>query len=221
MVKEFGITYDVRAYGDKKTSPIALSYATFNYPAVSACNLQFGDITNRSWIRRITAQGDARGWRQSEQRARARCSWSHVVSQCARPCHRHSLCGSTSIARRPRLLIPLSQSALTKYYTPNKGRKNLHLITHTRVNEITFDKHKHATGVTYQVRDTTEVLQVKATKEVIVTAGAIHTPQVLQRSGIGPAALLKKANVPVLVDLPGVGSNFQDHAAASTTYVCM
>lgn len=52
---------------------------------------------------------------------------------------------------------------------------------------------------------------MKAKKEVILAAGAIHTPQVLQLSGIGPAPLLKKAKIPVKVSLPGVGGNFQDH----------
>ena len=52
---------------------------------------------------------------------------------------------------------------------------------------------------------------MKAKKEVILAAGTIHTPQILQLSGVGGAALLKQAGVPIKVDLPGVGSNFQDH----------
>jgi choline dehydrogenase-like flavoprotein len=52
---------------------------------------------------------------------------------------------------------------------------------------------------------------VKAKKEVILAAGAIHTPQILQVSGIGDSALLSSIDVPVVVDLPAVGQNFHDH----------
>ncbi|KAF1828218.1 hypothetical protein BDW02DRAFT_635312 [Decorospora gaudefroyi] len=48
--------------------------------------------------------------------------------------------------------------------------------------------------------------------EVVISAGALHTPTILQRSGIGPASFLKTADIPVVLDLPGVGSNFQDHS---------
>src|SRR6185295_8475061 len=52
--------------------------------------------------------------------------------------------------------------------------------------------------------------QVKASREVILSGGAFNTPQLLQLSGIGPAALLKKHGIEPLVDLPGVGANLQD-----------
>lgn len=55
------------------------------------------------------------------------------------------------------------------------------------------------------------VTTVSAKKEVILAAGAGHTPQILQLSGIGPKALLQKLGIPVVNDLPGVGRNFQDH----------
>ncbi|KAF6833549.1 glucose oxidase [Colletotrichum plurivorum] len=58
----------------------------------------------------------------------------------------------------------------------------------------------------------------KARKEVIIAAGAVHTPQVLQLSGIGPAALLESAGIPVLLNVPGVGQNFQDHAFLSVGF---
>ncbi|GJC89695.1 dehydrogenase xptC [Colletotrichum liriopes] len=61
-------------------------------------------------------------------------------------------------------------------------------------------------------------ITVKATKEVILAAGAVHTPQVLQLSGIGPKPLLDEAGIPVLLDIPGVGQNFQDHAYLSVGY---
>lgn len=53
-----------------------------------------------------------------------------------------------------------------------------------------------------------------AKKEVILAAGAVHTPQILQLNGIGPSTVLEAAGVDVIVDLPGVGTNFQDHPVA-------
>ncbi|KAK4645116.1 hypothetical protein QC761_311130 [Podospora bellae-mahoneyi] len=53
---------------------------------------------------------------------------------------------------------------------------------------------------------------IRARKEIVLSAGAIHTPQILQLSGIDPASLLKQAKIPVVVDLPGVGANLQDYA---------
>lgn len=66
--------------------------------------------------------------------------------------------------------------------------------------------------------NTTMIL--KAKKEVILTAGSLHSPQVLQRSGIGPSGLLEAAGIEVLVDLPGVGSNLQDHPAGGVSFKC-
>lgn len=67
------------------------------------------------------------------------------------------------------------------------------------------------TGVKFVPRGEDESYEVGVGREVVLSAGAIHTPQVLQLSGIGPAAWLEAAGVDVRVDLPGVGANFQDH----------
>jgi choline dehydrogenase len=83
---------------------------------------------------------------------------------------------------------------------------------------------KTADGVLFVPSDstnTTNSRKVKARKEVIIAAGTIHTPQILQASGIGPKALLTAAKIPLVVDLPGVGQNFQDHPLPSTiTFNC-
>ncbi|PGH08327.1 hypothetical protein AJ79_06014 [Helicocarpus griseus UAMH5409] len=113
--------------------------------------------------------------------------------------------------------------AVSGYYDPIKDRTNLEIVTGTRVNEVLLDENKRANGVTVQPRgstDSEEVKTVKANTEIILCAGWLHTPQILQRSGIGPAPLLEIAGVEVLVDLPGVGSNLQDHAAASANFRC-
>lgn len=65
-----------------------------------------------------------------------------------------------------------------------------------------------------------EVQVVGANREVILSAGAVGSPRILQLSGIGPASLLEKLDIPVLVDLPGVGSNYQDHAYLMAFSIC-
>jgi choline dehydrogenase-like flavoprotein len=114
--------------------------------------------------------------------------------------------------------------ARNQYYDPVASRSNLELLTGWRVNEVVFDDKKHATGISMQERGTpngSQTTLVKARKEIIITAGSLHSPQVLQRSGVGPAALLKAANIPVVVDLPGVGSNLQDHPVGRVGYKCV
>ena len=61
---------------------------------------------------------------------------------------------------------------------------------------------------------------VYATREVIVAAGSLHSAQLLQLSGIGPRSLLSQYNIPLALDLPGVGNNLQDHCLVGTFYPC-
>ncbi|KAK3899956.1 pyranose dehydrogenase [Staphylotrichum tortipilum] len=92
------------------------------------------------------------------------------------------------------------------------ARPNYHTLTGQKVLKVTFEG-KKARGVVFVPADATEQIQarsVKARKEVIMAAGAIHTPKILQASGVGPKKLLQDAGLPVVVDSPGVGSNFQD-----------
>lgn len=103
----------------------------------------------------------------------------------------------------------------------NLNRSNYDIITHSRVNQILFEDDA-ATAVQFISKEGDEPTIIKAKKEIILSAGAIHTPQILQLSGIGPAHLLEKANIPLKVDLPGVGSNFQDHPIGpSVSFRCM
>lgn len=74
--------------------------------------------------------------------------------------------------------------------------------------QILFDDKKHATGLSYTFNGKEHT--VKATKEVIISAGTIGSPQLLMLSGIGPADHLKSLGIPPLVDLP-VGQSLQDH----------
>ncbi|KAI0164394.1 GMC oxidoreductase [Hypoxylon sp. FL1284] len=105
------------------------------------------------------------------------------------------------------------------YYEPVKGRKNLHVLTNAHVDKILFDqtsKPVRATGVQYKHDGETKV--VSAAKEVILAAGALQSPKVLELSGIGNSALLKNHDIDVVVDLPAVGENLQDHAVCSTGF---
>lgn len=67
-------------------------------------------------------------------------------------------------------------------------------------------------------RETNKTKTVKAGKEVILAAGAPHSPQVLQLSGVGPKAMLSKLGIKVIEDLPGVGANWQDQASMFMQY---
>lgn len=64
------------------------------------------------------------------------------------------------------------------------------------------------------------VTVVQAKREIILAAGALHSPQILQRSGVGPKWLLDQANISTVVDLPGVGSNLQDHPSVRISFEC-
>lgn len=102
------------------------------------------------------------------------------------------------------------------------NRPNYDVIVRHKAFKVLFNgKSTVASGVEYASRDDlSKKLKVKAKKEVIISAGTVHTPQILQLSGVGPAGLLKQARIPVLVDLPGVGQNFQDHSYVVATYAC-
>lgn len=92
-------------------------------------------------------------------------------------------------------------------------RKNLKVYTFTLAKRVLFDGNKYATGVL--VNSTTIV---KANKEVILSAGAFQSPQLLMVSGIGEPSLLKKYEIPVLANRPGVGQNMTDHVATGPSY---
>jgi choline dehydrogenase len=95
------------------------------------------------------------------------------------------------------------------YLEPARGRDNLAIAGHALVDTITFEGNRlHASGVRVRIDGTSHTL--RARREVILCAGAIHSPAILQRSGIGPAALLEKLAIPVRADLP-VGENLLDH----------
>ncbi len=95
------------------------------------------------------------------------------------------------------------------YLEPARGRANLHIVGDALVEGVTLEGNRpHASGV--RVRAGGAIHAPRARGEVILCAGAIHSPAILQRSGIGPAALLQGLGIPVRADLP-VGENLLDH----------
>lgn len=106
------------------------------------------------------------------------------------------------------------------YLDMAKGRQNLTIITHATTNRILFEK-KQAIGVEYILgQDATNLHKVYAEREVLLCAGAIASPQILQRSGVGAKSLLESLDVKVVQDLPGVGENLQDHLEMYLQYQC-
>ena len=106
------------------------------------------------------------------------------------------------------------------YETVYETRPNWHVLTDHMAAKILFEG-KRATGVQYLPSTGGDKKTATASKEVIVTAGALHTPQLLQLSGIGPKALLDSFGIPVVSDVPGVGSNLHDQTSLFFLYNCM
>lgn len=98
-------------------------------------------------------------------------------------------------------------STYEAFLRPALRHPNLSVMTDALVRRVTFDG-KRATGVEYERGG--EIRQASG-RQVIVSAGAINSPQLLLLSGVGPAEELRRLGVPVVHDLPGVGRNFHDH----------
>lgn len=107
------------------------------------------------------------------------------------------------------------------YYDPIASRPNYHLLVGHKAEKLILSSENEVEAVVFYQRDKPDDKKtVKARKEVVLAAGAVHSPQVLQLSGIGPKAVLEAANINVKVDAPGVGNNFQDHPQVYLTCNC-
>ncbi len=109
----------------------------------------------------------------------------------------------------------LRSSAAVAYLRPAMKRANLRVMTNALATAITFEGTR-ATGV--QFTSGGEKKQASARREVLVAAGAIRSPQLLELSGIGNAELLQQRGIKVLHHLPGVGENLQDHLMPRITF---
>ena len=115
--------------------------------------------------------------------------------------------------------IAISQTTIAKgrrqstahcYLDPAKSRPNLRIVSEALAERMVFEG-THCTGVHYTVRGVAK--QAMAAREVIVSAGAVKSPQLLELSGIGQAERLRGLGITMVHDLPGVGENLRDHYA--------
>lgn len=118
-----------------------------------------------------------------------------------------------------RTVTPRGRRASTArgYLDQARRRTNLTIVTRALTDVILFSGQR-AVGVAWQQHG--QHHRSHALREVLLCAGAIASPQILQRSGVGPGALLRDVGVPVLHELPGVGANLQDHLELYVQYEC-
>ncbi|MEN8895968.1 MAG: choline dehydrogenase [Yoonia sp.] len=107
-------------------------------------------------------------------------------------------------------------SSAVAFLNPARKRKNLTIITHAQVERVEITDNR-ATAVIYKDRAGKEH-RITAGREIILSGGAINSPQLLMLSGIGKAAQLQEHGIDVVADLPGVGKNMQDHLQARLVY---
>ncbi|ABV86334.1 choline dehydrogenase [Shewanella pealeana] len=114
-------------------------------------------------------------------------------------------------------------STANAYLRPAMKRENLTVITHAQVHKILFSTKQgeanKAVGVRFERKG--KMLEVNANKEVVLSAGSIGSPHILQLSGIGAADTLGKAGIEQIHELPGVGENLQDHLEFYFQFKCL
>jgi len=108
-------------------------------------------------------------------------------------------------------------STATAYLRPARRRTNLRVETRARATRLVFDG-KRADGVIYRQRG--EELTARARREILLCAGALQSPQLLQLSGVGAPSLLQRFGIPTVHELRGVGENLQDHLQARVIFEC-
>jgi len=224
MVDEFGMTSDARAaYGGD--TPIHSSFAPFQWPALSE----------------LIQDQEKKGERLLSEDPEVIWNAFKLIPGIEFP--KEGADGNaTGVFWAPNSIDPSTRTrsyALLGHYSNPGGsstRPNFHLLTAHRVTQVVLglptgdnaaSSQDHgeweAQGVLITPRDgnfSEGPLRIAARREVILSAGAVHTPQILQRSGIGPKDTLRNARVQLKVELPGVGHNLQDHSAFSMTFNC-
>ncbi|KAK7033325.1 GMC-OxRdtase-N domain-containing protein [Favolaschia claudopus] len=115
------------------------------------------------------------------------------------------------------------RSDAAQYYIYNQAHnKNLEILVHSRVKRVIFEGDR-AVGVEYishapETADKNAIVAVRASRLVVVCGGAFGSPAILERSGIGASKVLQAHDIPQVVDLPGVGENYNDHNVAFLPY---
>ena len=109
------------------------------------------------------------------------------------------------------------QSTSVTYLHPIKQRQNLTLITNIQVSKIIIE---NSSAIGVEIKNKNELEKIFAEKEVLLSAGAINSPQILMLSGVGPKEELKNHGINVISALNGVGENLQDHLETYVQYEC-
>ncbi|KAE8899863.1 Choline dehydrogenase [Phytophthora fragariae] len=110
-------------------------------------------------------------------------------------------------------------STSTAFLHPVMDHENLTVVTDTLVNKLIFDG-KKVVGIETEDNKTKVVSKILSGKEVILSGGAINTPQLLMLSGVGDADHLKEVGVPLVHHLPAVGNNMEDHVGVNLQFAC-
>lgn len=111
----------------------------------------------------------------------------------------------------------LRASTANSYLAPALRRGNLTLVTEALVERVVIERGR-ATAVEYRHHGAT--VRVRAAREIALCGGAYHSPQVLQRSGVGPEVLLASLGIPIVAPLAGVGANLQNHVRVPIVHRC-
>ncbi|MBQ4833776.1 GMC family oxidoreductase N-terminal domain-containing protein [Pseudoalteromonas sp. MMG010] len=151
-------------------------------------------------------------------------SASHLNQYFLQACHEQGIARSLDIngaSQHGARLVQVTQhqgercSAAKAYITPFLQRKNLTVLTDTHVNKILFEGH---TATAVEVVNNNKVVQLFAKKEIILSAGAINSPQILMLSGVADKQDLLNKGIKPVIHLPGVGKNLQDHLTVVPLY---
>lgn len=151
-------------------------------------------------------------------------AWTRTFQQLGHALTNDPFSGSTSGAfSNPISVDPVTKArsyAANAYFLPASSRPNLSVVTGALVHRILLEKQDDevvATGVRVQLANGS-IHDVTATKEVILAAGALQSPKILELSGIGNASLLSSLGITPVIDNPGVGENLQDHLMTGISY---
>jgi choline dehydrogenase len=206
FAEEFDISWDLAVHGF--SGPVQSSYPVFQFPSISTflALLDYG-YPGGLLISLLYIEYFFRGWN------------SLGITTTEDP----GAGQKSGVFWAPSTLDPMDETrsyARTAHYDRVIGsRPNYHLLTKSAVQRISIRDGK-ARGVEYIDRDSNKPRKVKAHKEVILAAGSVHSPQILQLSGIGPEDVIAELGIELEINLPGVGQNFQDHPTIYAAFGC-
>jgi len=196
-VEKYGYTWNISAWGG--TTPIHASFPPFLW----ADNLVIREA-----------------WKEMGIRVNPECATGEKTGLCWIPLSEHPVTARRSHAG-------LGHYADVVGNNSAKPRTNYDLLAKHQVVRLIYPNGTQSGPPMVEVQAVNEMnpgsgrmFRITPKAEVIVSAGVFNTPMILHRSGIGPAAVLKKYGIPVVHDLPGVGSNLQDHSGSSISWNC-